>query len=936
MSAPRRTRSLRTFLLLAGAVGTLVPLLTLSGLSWVAYQREVAAVERFTGEEGQAAARLAGDMLGLVTEGAIGALGRIRQAEARGQVDVAQLQAELAGLPLVESLALVGAKGEVELSTVPGEAGGNLAATPHFSALAAGDAVAYGRVVVSPTLGKPVVPVAIARRVNGRFAGMALARLETGRLSRTLLARLGSDPSAMTFVLDADGRTIAHPDATIVASARALGDTPPAQAARAAMAGWLRYTSTDDRRPRIAGYARLRPAGWTVVSVRDAGAHLARAQERLQLELAIVVLLTLFGALCAWLGGRWLAGPPARLAATMGGITFPDSPDELAEPLPRPRIQTAVREYDTLVTAYEALASELEKRLRTLADYQGELTAQNEELAAQNEEIAKQHAEICAQHEAVRQAERLEIERRAAVAQAASLATLNAELRELSARAEEASRLKSEFLANMSHELRTPLNAIIGYSELLIVHGDKQDAARTHKSLEVVLRNGRHLLALINDILDLAKVEAGQAAVHLEPVSARRLIEGVVQTNEPTARQKGLALSADVDPALDRVVTDELKTRQILLNLVANAVKFTHEGAVRVTARVDLPDHWTVEVTDTGIGISPEQMALIFEAFRQADATTTREFGGTGLGLSIARKLARAMGGDVTATSAPGQGSTFTLTLPRGVVEAVPRMTPEPEAPAPGARVVLTIDDDPTARHLIAEQLRGSGFHVVAAASAAEGVERARALRPAAITLDVMMPEADGWTALLALKADPATRDIPVAIVSIVDDRPRGFALGSAAYLTKPVDRKLLLATLERLVPAELARGPVLVVDDDPDARALFAEAATRAGLRVVEAADGVQAMVAVELERPAAVVLDLMMPGMDGFEVLARLRARDATRDVPIVVVTAKELTTGDRARLAAASRVFRKGDGAAGRLLDDLGLLLAGLMPAQTEEVA
>ena len=808
MKPAGRPRSLRTILLAAGVLGTLAPLLTLGGLSWLGYQHEVAAVERLTGEEGQGAARLAGEVLGMATEGAFASLGRIRAAEAAGRVDLALLRAELQGLPSVASLALVDADGRVALSTVPGEAGGKLDATPHFQALAGGAPLAYGRAVTSPTLGKAVLPLAIPRQRGGRFAGMALARLDTTRLSETLLTRLGADPSARTFVLDAAGQTIAHPDAAAVAAARPLGDTPPAQAARQAPAGWLRYQDLDDGRPRIAGYARLQPAGWVVVSERDAGGHLLRAQVRLRLELLAIALLTLVGGLLAWLGGRWLAGPPARLAELMEGVTFPKAPDELAAALPRPHIATNVREYRTLVTSYETMADELETRLVRLADYQSELQAQNEELQAQNEAIAEKEAALA--------------EQRAAVAHAADLARMNAELRELSARAEEANRLKSEVLANMSHELRTPLNAIIGYTELLLTLGESQDALRTRKSLEVVLRNGRHLLALINDILDLAKVEAGHAAVHLEVVSVKKLAETVAAASEPLARKKGLALAVEVDPALEEVLTDETKVRQVLLNLVSNAVKFTRTGTVRVQARADGPDRWRVDVVDTGIGVRPEQMALVFEAFRQADATTTREFGGTGLGLSIARKLARTLGGDVTGTSVPGEGSTFSLVLPRlasaGATEAAS------EQPAPGAPIVLTIDDDPTARTLIAEQLRGTGYHVVPAASGPEGVALARSLRPSAITLDVMMPETDGWTTLTALKSDASTRDIPVAIVSIVDDRPRGFSLGSAAYLTKPVDRAMLRETLAKLVPVEAARAVHLI--DLNDLGSLLAELA--------------------------------------------------------------------------------------------------------------
>jgi CheY-like chemotaxis protein/two-component sensor histidine kinase len=446
---------------------------------------------------------------------------------------------------------------------------------------------------------------------------------------------------------------------------------------------------------------------------------------------------------------------------------------------------------------------------------------------------------------------------------------------------------------------------------------------------------------LINDILDLSKVEAGKATVYAEPLEPGKLLQAVAATAEPMARDKGLELVVELDANLGTVVTDETKVRQIVLNLVSNAVKFTQAGRVLIRATAQPNDGWAIAVADTGVGIGPEHRELVFEEFRQVDASTTREAGGTGLGLAIARKLARLLGGDLTVESVPGEGSTFTLTLPRVAAGAQAPLQPAELAARAtlhlieGKLPVIAIDDDAEMLQLIAERLKDSPYQVVPASSGPSGLLLARELKPYAVTLDIMMPQMDGWTVLRELKAHPETADVPVIILSFVENKMLGFSLGASAYLTKPVEHHDLMTTLERFgKPMREGGGHVLVVEDDPDARGLYAEILEREGVRFIEAGDGQEAVAAMEREVPALVLLDLMMPRMDGFEVAAWMRRHPTLRDVPIVVVTAKELTPEDMARLTEVQRVIRKGELVENLIVEDLRALLDRSRPV-TEEV-
>ncbi len=465
-----------------------------------------------------------------------------------------------------------------------------------------------------------------------------------------------------------------------------------------------------------------------------------------------------------------------------------------------------------------------------------------------------------------------------------------------------ASQHKSDFLANMSHELRTPMNAIIGFTRLVMRRTKEVLPVRQYENLEKILVSADHLLALINDILDLSKIEAGRMEVHATSFNLESLVDLCLRTVEPLVKSDRLRLGKGLAAELPPLYTDEDKLKQILINLLSNAVKFTAEGTVTVTTRYQ-DGELTLAVADTGIGIPERALGVIFEEFRQVDSSTTREYGGTGLGLSISRHLARLLGGDITVQSAVRVGSTFTVTLPLRYDAApvatragAPPSREEPTAQTGNGKVVLAIDDDPNVLYLLQENLAEAGYQVIGAASGAEGLEKARQLRPFAITLDILMPHKDGWQVLHELKADVATRDIPIIVLSIVDQKDLGYRLGASDYLLKPFDRDTILAALARISPPQ---GRLLVVDDDPQVIDLVRQLLEGEAYVVAAAMDGHEALEALAKQRPDVILLDLLMPHLDGFGVLEYLRQESHTRDVPVLVLTAKTLTTEEQTLL-------------------------------------
>jgi len=498
------------------------------------------------------------------------------------------------------------------------------------------------------------------------------------------------------------------------------------------------------------------------------------------------------------------------------------------------------------------------------------------------------------------------------------------QLEQSNAALEDANRHKSVFLANMSHELRTPLNAIIGFSELLTDAQDGQfDEATRKRFLSQILTSGRHLLGLINDILDLSKVEAGQMELRLQTLSVADSVDQVVKTVEPLVAKKSITLTSTVAGAGD-MLADAGKVKQMLLNLVSNAIKFTPEGGSVTIGAVRIKETIEISVTDTGIGISESDLKSIFREFHQVDFGPGRKHEGTGLGLALTKRFALLHGGDVRAASRPNKGSVFTLSLP--VRAGVPPATETMAAAAKNGSgpIVLVVEDDPAAAELLTRQLSAAGYRTEVARTGNEALARARELQPAAITLDIILPEVDGWEIMTRLKSDATTSGIPIVVVSVVDNPELGLALGAIDYFVKPVDTGALIKRLNRfdfMRHSGKNEVRVLVVDDDAANRIWLTQALEPAGFTVFEASGGREAIELAKEKRPDCVVLDLMMPEVTGFDVVEELRADQRTRETPIMVVTAMTLTDADKRLLnGRVSQILTRGNVAT---TDIVGLL-------------
>ena len=464
---------------------------------------------------------------------------------------------------------------------------------------------------------------------------------------------------------------------------------------------------------------------------------------------------------------------------------------------------------------------------------------------------------------------------------------------------EDVSRHKSEFLANMSHELRTPLNAIIGYSEMLQEEAEDAQEDRFVSDLQKIGSSGKHLLEMVNDVLDFAKIEAGKVELYLETFSVSQMLIDVAAVIQPLAEKNESRLDVQCEDNVGQMHADVTKVRQTLFNLLSNACKFTESGTIVLSAsrsHEDGVDWISFSVADSGIGITPEQMSRLFQPFSQADSSTTRKYGGTGLGLVLSRNFCRMMGGDITVESEEGKGSTFTCTLPAEVQLAAVESVESTLAYEPG--FALVIDDDVASQGLTKQLLIDAGFQVACSFSGAEGLQLAKELRPSVITLDVFMPGMDGWEVLAELKADPDLADIQVIMLTGAENEDLGLALGATDFLVKPLDSQRMASILERYRPKQ---GPytALVVDDDIENRELMRRMLEKEGWAVLEAEDGSHALERLEEVLPDLILLDLIMPSMDGFEFLEELAQRDGWRSLPVVVITGRDIDAKDRKRL-------------------------------------
>jgi signal transduction histidine kinase/DNA-binding response OmpR family regulator len=503
----------------------------------------------------------------------------------------------------------------------------------------------------------------------------------------------------------------------------------------------------------------------------------------------------------------------------------------------------------------------------------------------------------------------------AAFASQSAVALTNArlyqQLEQQSIELAEASRHKSEFLASMSHELRTPLNAVIGFSEVLLerMFGELND--RQEEYLKDIHAAGRHLLALLGDILDLSKIEAGRMELDLATFPIVDVLGQAMSLVRERAAEHGLRLTLDTDDGLGSITADELRLKQVLLNLLSNAVKFTPPGgSIAIHAGRDSGD-LVITVTDTGIGIELEDQHRIFDSFQQGGRSpSTAE--GTGLGLTLSKRIVELHGGTLWLRSTPGVGSTFGFSIPQERHDTtppdVPWMVDEPAGLSAAGPTIVVIEDDPRSAELVELHLHGAGLRVVSVGTGEAGLEAVRAQAPAAVILDIHLPGMTGWDVLETLKADPSTASVPVIVVSVEPERGRGFALGATEYLVKPVSGEHLLAAVSRVMQHSRATVPtdsgaetrsVVAVDDDPLALKLVRSTLEPLGWTVHTCSRGRDAADVVRADAPSVVIMDLLMPEVDGFAVIDELRSGSASSGPPIVVLTAKSLTPADRARL-------------------------------------
>ncbi len=725
---------------------------------------------------------------------------------------------------------------------------------------------------------------------SGKFIGIAgidIALDEIKEMMKKVDLDLESESGVgddFAYLVSAKGAVISHPDEKLMLGKGSRGakvtELPGGAEIMSAPSGYTEYGSGTGRR--IVYWASVPSTDWKVVL--DVPYHIVMAPlRRLAWRSAAVGiggLLLLVGVVSVV--ARRVVAPLEKLTVAAAEIEAGRHDPKDLNPLLRRR-----DEVGDLGRAFTRMAEEIRQR--------------EESMAAWNDNLEKTVAERTSElKNAVEEAE------------------------EARAAAQEANKTKSAFLANMSHELRTPMNAIIGYSEMLIEESEDTGEKWMQPDLQKILSSAKHLLQLINDILDLSKIEAGRMTVYLEQVDIGQTVRDVSSTIEPLVAKNRNTFELQCPADAGAMRTDLTKLRQTLFNLLSNACKFTEDGKITLAVSPRPDGMLAFAVTDTGIGMEPHQIEKLFSEFVQADVSTTRKYGGTGLGLSISRKFCRMLGGDIVVESSPGKGSTFTAILPLSAHEPVPDAPSQPAAVPPPAPVdgehrgkILVVDDDTNSRDLLRRMLEKQGYSVLTASGGAEGVVMAKEQRPDLLTLDVMMPSMDGWAVLSALKADPATASIPVVMMTMVEDRPMGFALGAADYLTKPVDKSRVLDAVSRLVAHK--GDDILVVEDDPMAADIVRRTLEADGRVCRHARNGREALDMVKHSRPVLILLDLMMPEMDGFEFLDALESEGSEfAAIPVIVLTAKDLTQEERDRLSGrVMQTLRKGAGQRENLL-------------------